>query len=205
MSFQTPTAGIILAAGASVRFGQPKQLIRLGSKYLIEWVLDAALDSRLHSVVLVLGHEHQAILEALAVKTDHPRLKIVINHNYRDGQSTSLKAGLLSVRQAFEAVMYLLGDQPMVNTEIIDYMLDQFRQSEKDLCVPVWKEKKGTPTIFKRPLYDDLMRISGDIGARKIIRENSDRTLYLDMIEPTCFFDIDTPEDLQNLLARFTL
>jgi len=63
MSSQTQTAGIILAAGASVRFGQLKQLIRLRGKYLVEWVLDAALKSRLDIVVLVLGHEYQSILQ----------------------------------------------------------------------------------------------------------------------------------------------
>ncbi len=94
MSSQTQTAGIILAAGASVRFGQLKQLIRLRGKYLVEWVLDAALKSRLDTVVLVLGHEYQSILKALGAKARHPHLEVVINHRYREGQSSSLKAGL---------------------------------------------------------------------------------------------------------------
>ena len=202
MSSQTQTAGIILAAGASVRFGQPKQLIKIGDKYLVEWVLDAALDSRLQTVVLVLGHQHQAILQALGTKADHHKLKVVINHNYRDGQSTSLKAGLLSVRQTFGSVMYLLGDQPMINTEIIDHMLDQFRQSEKDLCVPVCKKKRGNPTVFRRPIYEELMMINGDSGARNIIRKNSERVLYVEIKDPLCFFDIDSQDDLEDLLTR---
>ncbi|MGD9042757.1 MAG: NTP transferase domain-containing protein, partial [Desulfobacterales bacterium] len=65
MSQENQTAGIILAAGAATRFGQPKQLLRLKDKYLIEWVLDAALNSRLARIVLVLGHAHQEILQAL--------------------------------------------------------------------------------------------------------------------------------------------
>jgi len=95
------TAGIILAAGASTRFGQPKQLLKLKNKYLLEWVLDAALASRLQSVVLVLGHEHHKILQALGIKTNHPHLQVEINHRYLEGQSRSLQAGLLKVRQAF--------------------------------------------------------------------------------------------------------
>jgi len=201
MSSKTLTAGIILAAGASVRFGQLKQLIRLRGKYLVEWVLDAALKSCLDIVVLVLGHEYQSILKALGAKARHPQLKVVINHNYRDGQSTSLKAGLLSVRQTFGSVMYLLGDQPMINTEIIDHMLDQFRQSEKDLCVPVCKKKGGNPTVFKRPIYEELMMINGDIGARNIIRKNSERVLYVEIKDPLCFFDIDSQDDLEDLLT----
>ena len=202
MSSQAQTAGIILAAGASVRFGQPKQLIRLGGKYLVEWVLDAALNSRLHTVVLVLGHEQETILQALGTKADLPGVKVAINPDYRDGQSTSLKTGLFSVRQNFESVMFLLGDQPMIKTDIIDHMLDQFRQSENDLCVPVYKNKRGNPTIFRKPLYNGLMQISGDIGARDIIRQNLDRTHFLEIDDPLCFFDIDTPRDLENLLTH---
>jgi len=72
MSSGTHTAGIILAAGASVRFGQPKQLIKLKGKYLVERVLDSALKSRLDLVVLVLGHEHQSVLQGLGAKVHHP-------------------------------------------------------------------------------------------------------------------------------------
>ena len=202
MPSRTQTAGIILAAGTSVRFGQPKQLIRLGNKYLVEWVLDAALDSRLHKVVLVLGHARETILRALGSKVQHPGLEVAINPRYRDGQATSLKTGLLSLRQNFGSVMFLLGDQPMLKTDIIDHMLDQFRQSENDLCVPVYKNKSGNPTIFRRPLYDALMQISGDTGARDIIRKNSDRAQFVEIDDPLCFFDIDTPKDLEYLLSR---
>ena len=200
MSSKTHTAGIILAAGASVRFGQPKQLIKLRDKYLIEWVLDAALNSRLRTVVLVLGHEHKAILQALGAKTDHPGLKVVINPNYRDGQSTSLKAGLTCVRQAFSSVMYLLADQPMINSDAIDRMLDQFHNSDKDICVPVFEGRRGTPTIFKQSIYEEIMMIDGDIGARSIIGKKAERVLYAEIKDPLCFFDIDSPEDLENLL-----
>ncbi len=199
MKPQSQTAGIILAAGESVRFGRSKQLIKLKGKYLIEWVLDAALNSRLQTVVLVLGHEHQEILQALGKKTEHARLTTKINPDYRSGQSTSLKAGLLSVRNSFGAVMYLLGDQPLVSAEIIDRMLGQFEQSEKEICVPVYRAQRGNPVIFRRSLFDDLMQVSGDIGARNIIRDNSERTHYIEIDNPLCFSDIDTVEDLEHL------
>ena len=199
MSHQKQTAGIILAGGSSTRFGRPKQLLKLKGKYLLEYVLTAALESKLNHVVLVLGHDHQNILQALGACTIHERLQVVINHRYLEGQSRSLQAGLLKIRQTFPSVMFLLGDQPLLDSNTIDHMLDRFRYSGKDICVPVCKGKRGNPTIFNRVLYDQLLAIEGDIGARNIIRANPERVLYLEMNDPLCFFDIDSPKDLTNL------
>ena len=203
MSPQPQTAGIILAAGASTRFGQPKQLIKLKGKYLVEWVLDAALNSRLQTVALVLGHEHQKIKAALGAKGRHPKLAIVFNHNYHEGQSTSLKAGLAHLSQAFSSVMYLLADQPMINSGTINYLLDEFHASAKDICVPVVEGRRGNPAIFRRSVYEDIMKIKGDIGARDIIEKNAELVLLAEIKDPLCFFDIDTPEDLEMLLALY--
>jgi len=199
MSHQKQTAGIILAAGSSMRFGRPKQLLKLKGKYLLEYVLNAALGSELNHVVLVLGHDHQNILQALEACITHERLQVVINHRYLEGQSRSLQAGLLKIRQAFPSVMFLLGDQPLLDSNTIDHMLAGFRHSAKDICVPVCKGKRGNPTIFNRILYNQLMTIEGDIGARDIIRANSDRVLYIELDDPLCFFDIDSQKDFENL------
>jgi len=198
MSHQKQTAGIILAGGSSTRFGRPKQLLKLKGKYLLEYVLNAALESELNHVVLVLGHEHQNILQTLEACTTHERLQVVINHRYLEGQSRSLQAGLLKIRQTFPAVMFLLGDQPMLDSNTIDHMLDRFRYSGKDICVPVCNGQQRNPTIFNRVLYDQLMAIEGDIGARDIIRANPGRVLYIEMNDPLCFFDIDSQKDLVN-------
>jgi molybdenum cofactor cytidylyltransferase len=199
MSQQKLTAGIILAGGSSTRLGRPKQLLKLNGKYLLDYVLSAALESELDHVVLVLGHDHQNILRALENRTTQERLQVVINHRYLEGQSRSLQAGLQKIRQAFPAVMFLLGDQPLLSSNTIDYMLDRYRHSGKDICVPVCKGKRGNPTIFNRILYDQLMAIEGDIGARDIIRANPERVLYLELDDPLSFFDIDSRKDFENL------
>ena len=193
------TAGIILAGGSSTRFGRPKQLLKLKGKYLLDHVLSAALGSELNHIVLVLGHDHQNILQALETRTTQERLQVVINHRYLEGQSRSLQAGLLKIRQTFPSVMFLLGDQPLLDSKTIDHMLDRFRYSGKDICVPVCKGKRGNPTIFNRVLYDQLMAIEGDIGARDIIRANPERVLYLELDDPLCFFDIDSQKDFEKL------
>ena len=203
MPHQKQTAGIILAAGMSQRFGRPKQLLKLKNKYLLGWVLDAALASRLAKVVLVLGHEHPKIIQALGLKSNHSRLQIVTNLRYREGQSSSLQAGLLAIQPQISSVMFLLGDQPMLKTATIDHMLDRFRHSKRDIGVPIWQGKRGNPTIFSRAMYCHLMALEGDIGARQIIRDNHERVLSIELDDPLCFLDIDSPKDyeaMQNLL-----
>ena len=201
MSTDNQTAGIILAAGESVRFGQTKQLVRLKEKYLVEWVLDAALHSQLTSVVLVLGHEHQKIIKALGAKLDQSKLEVIINHQYHEGQSTSLKVGLNHFKDDFSAVMYLLGDQPMLKPDNIDQLLERFGASDKQICVPVYQGQRGNPTIFKRQVFEEILQIKGDIGARSIIDKDKARVLRIDITDPLCFFDIDLPQDLIRLRA----
>lgn len=199
MPHQKHTAGIILAAGMSERFGRPKQLLKLRNKYLLEWVLDAALASGLDKVVLVLGYEHQKIIQALGSKSNHPRLQVVINHRYQEGQGRSLQAGLSIFQKAFCSVMFLLGDQPLLQSGTIDYLLESYWKSEKKICVPVYRKKRGNPTIFSRAMYCKLMAIEGDIGARNIIFENPELVLSVEVDDPAGFVDIDSPEDLAKI------
>ena len=169
---------------------------------MLEWVLDAALASRLATVVLVLGHEHQRILQTLGDKTNLPRVQTVINPRYRDGQGQSLQTGLAFVREAFHSVMFLLGDQPLLRSATIDHLLESFWNSEKDICIPVCCGKRGNPAIFSHALYAELMAIEGDVGARHIITENPARVLSVTIDSPLDFFDIDSNEDLAKLEDR---
>jgi len=199
MPHKKQTAGIILAAGMSQRFGRPKQLLKLKNKHLLEWVLDAALASRLAKVVLVLGHEHEKILQTLGIKTNLPRLQIAINRRYPEGQSRSLQSGLKMVHKAYYSAMFLLGDQPRLQSSTIDNLLARFWNSEKNICVPVHRGVRGNPTLFSRAMYCKLMAIKGDFGARNIIRENPEQVLSVEVDDPTQFVDIDSPEDLAKI------
>jgi molybdenum cofactor cytidylyltransferase len=202
MMQEKPTAGIILAAGAATRFGQPKQLLRLKEKYLIERVLDAALNSRLSRIVLVLGYAHQKILQALAKKTQHARLHIEVNPHYKKGQSHSLRIGLTAVKDDFPAVIFLLGDQPMLNSATINTLLERFWSADNDICVPTYRGQRKNPAMFSRRFYNHLMDIKGDTGARQLIDDNPDRVLTVEMDNPLCFVDIDTRQDFENLKKK---
>ncbi len=201
MNRKEPIAGVILAAGASRRLGTPKQLITWRGKHLIERVLDVALRSRLDSIVLVLGHESETILEILGDRIRHERIEVAINHEHRVGMSGSLRLGLSLVQETHPSVMFLLGDQPFVNSDAIDLLLKRFLSSEKEICVPVHRGKRGNPTIFSRKYYRLMMDIKGDVGAREIIRTHPEDVLQVEMDNPLSFFDVDTRADLEILQA----
>jgi molybdenum cofactor cytidylyltransferase len=199
MVHRNATAGIILAAGASTRFGQPKQLLRLKDRYLIEWVLDAALESRLSRIILVLGFAHRKICQALGKKLRHAKLQIEVNPRYQKGQSHSLRVGLSTVINTFPAVMFLLADQPLVDAATINCLLDKFWSANKDICVPTFHGKRGNPSIFSQKFYEHIMEIKGDIGARQIIKTYPEQVLEVEIKNSLLFLDADTPEDFEKI------
>jgi len=199
MTRERSTAGIILAAGRSARFGRPKQLAIFRGKPLLQWMLDAALASKLKRLVLVLGYKHRKIVETLGKVCDDPRLGIVVNRQYTEGQSASLKAGLAIVDGTYPSVMFLVADQPMLDAATIDLLLDRFWQSEKDICVPVSGGQRGNPTIFSSRWYPRLLATEGDTGARSIIDANPECIISVGINTPRALFDVDTQKDLDVL------
>lgn len=201
ISAKTPAAGIILAAGESKRFGEPKQLLRLAGRFLIEWVLQAALESSLDRVVLVLGCEQDRIRNSLLKWFAHPKCTVRLNPDYREGLSTSLKAGLASVAHDFPSAMFLLGDQPMVSAALIDLLLRRFAPSEKSICVPAHRGARGNPVLFAKPHYSAILNLSGDTGARDLIAAHPEQVLSVEVPDPLVFLDIDRREDAETISA----
>jgi molybdenum cofactor cytidylyltransferase len=177
--------------------GRPKQIIQMGDDLLLSHVLKMAIASNLEKLVLVLGHNKRSILSALGDEQAHPKVQIVVNDRYREGMSTSLQAGLAAVRDLFPSIMVLLGDQPFVDTDLVNRLLGCFQCSDMEICVPVHKGRQGLPVCFFHIFYDAIMQITGDQGARSIIRDNPKRVLQINIDNPQCFFDIDDEDDLK--------
>lgn len=200
-----PTAGIVLAAGMSSRFGRPKQLMALGGKTVLEWILSACLDSRLESIYLILGYAYQEIKKTISEKIKDPRLNILVNQNYRKGQSTSLQTGIREIRNTHPSAMFILGDQPFIDSKTINHLLACFWASEKNICVPFFQKKRGNPVIFNALFYDKINNIRGDIGARGIIEDHPDHILRVPVMRPSFFHDIDTKKDFEKAQSLIML
>ena len=202
MASKKPTAGIILAAGISKRFGTSKQLIKLREGYMIEYVIRASLASDLNKVYVILGHHRKEILKALSENNENfpsNQLEFLINPQYRQGMSSSISAGLTSIKNTFGSVMFLLGDQPLVDSGLINLMLKQYYCSNKEICVPAYKGKRGNPTIFSSEYFSHLENVKGDSGGKDIIMDHPDDILTIETDSPACVYDIDTIGDLEEL------
>jgi molybdenum cofactor cytidylyltransferase len=197
-----PTAGIILAAGMSSRFGSLKPLFKMGEKSILTMVIEASLESKLDEVVLVLGYRADTIMETMGENLRHARLKTVINPYYTDGMSVSIQWGLKEIKDQFPSIMIILGDHPLLKPGIIDLLLNRFRSSDKSICLPVYKGIRGHPVCFSEAFYPALMAMRGDIGARDIIRENPTQVLEVEIDDSDPFFSVDNNDDIAELASK---
>jgi len=198
-----PTAGIILAAGMSARFGSLKPLFKVGNGTILSMVINAAVKSDLDRIVLVLGYRSDEIIASIGHHLHDPRLRTVINPRYRDGMSSSIQRGLAEIMDEFPSVMIIMGDHPLVDSATINTLLDQFRASDKDICVPAHKGTRGLPVCFGKRFFADIMKITGDIGAKEIIQKIPEHVLTVEIDNPDCFLDVDDISDMAALLSRF--
>ncbi|MDO4581381.1 MAG: nucleotidyltransferase family protein [Bacillota bacterium] len=195
MSGQKAVGGIILAAGASVRMGQPKLLYRYGQKTIIGHVLDNALAAQLSPLLLISGAYREEVEAEAAARG----VRAVYNPDYAAGQSGSLQAGIAALPPD-TAAMFLLGDQPLVPPEVIRQLLEAYQSSDAPIVVPKGGSgMRGNPTIFAPSLFAEINDIEGDIGARQVMAAHIDEVCFVDIGDRAVNFDVDTPEDLKLL------
>jgi molybdenum cofactor cytidylyltransferase len=192
-------AGIILAAGEGSRMGRTKQLLPFRGKTILECVVDNALAAKLDQVVVVLGHQAELLMPLLEGKG----VDAVVNPRYREGQSTSLKAGLAALPEEVDAVLFLLGDQPLITPALIDQIVAAYQTSGSPIVMPVNEGKRGNPVLFSRETFAGIQALSDDCGARPLFQEYASRLLALPVADTAIHFDIDTEEDYERLLLSF--
>jgi molybdenum cofactor cytidylyltransferase len=199
-------AAVVLAAGASRRFGQPKLILPVLGTTIIERVLNAVMATSVDEVVVVLGHSAAQIAERIPAGC-----KTVLNEAWKTGISSSIRAGLEAIdgsdgpspgRGRVEALLFVLADQPQVKSEEIERVLQAYYGSMKPIVVPVYHGQRGTPALFDRSLFSALKNLRGDVGGRQLIGRFADRMLAVEMQSSDMFFDIDTPVAYEEFLER---
>jgi|WetSurMetagenome_2_1015567.scaffolds.fasta_scaffold504897_2 molybdenum cofactor cytidylyltransferase len=186
--------GIILSAGESKRMGMPKQLLPWGKTIVLQQVIENADSSRLGQLLVVLGHLAGEIAGKITVSS---KTHILVNQDFRDGMSSSVKCGIKNASADAEAFMLLLGDQPFISTNVIDKLIDSYRAGRHGIVIPVYDGHRGHPVIFDLRYKGELLSIR-DQGAREVIHKHAQDTFEVCVDSPNVLNDIDTPQDYQE-------
>ena len=190
-------SGLILGAGASQRFGPPKQLLPYRGTTLLGWVVDQAQRAAsLDEVVVVLGRAADEIRE----QVDFGAARVVENPVFGEGCSSSYRAGIGALASESQAIMIVLGDLPGVTPEVIDRLADAWRDQESSIALCSYRGRKGHPMIFARSMFPQLLDLHGDKAAWKLVDANAAlvQEVHFDLPYPE---NINTPEDFERLTA----
>lgn len=180
----------ILAAGASRRFGSPKQLARLGGAPVLHEVIASASVVAGQSVSVVLGAHAQAVAPTLR----HSSASMVLNRDWEEGLASSIRRAVQAAPPGSEALLLLLADQVAVSADDLRRLHAAWRRHPRLIAAALYGGAPGLPAIFPRWTFGDLMGLRGDTDPRLVIRRNIDQVLRIPM--QNAGIDLDTPEDL---------
>ena len=190
---------ILLAAGASSRMGQPKQLLPWGEQTLIEHQIHTLLKTG-NPVNVVLGSNSKLVIPVIE---KYP-VNIYINTDWKSGMGNSISFGICQIIQKFQdadGVLIMLLDQPLITTSYIENMLGAYQHGSQQILVSRsasgWK---GVPVLFDKCYFKDLTELSNDEGAKKIIKRYEENVTLFDGGE--LLEDMDTSQSYQQLLSR---
>lgn len=185
-------SGIILGSGFSKRMKTNKLIIEVDGTSIIERVINAAKESLLDEIILVYRTE-----EIKKIGEKH-NIKTLYNANAHLGQSESVKLGIKESGDC-EGYMFLVGDQPFLNKDVIDRLIKTYRENPKMIVVPFFNNAFGMPIIFPSYFKEDLLKIQGDKGGREIIQGNPHLLKKVHFRDEILGFDVDTIEDLNRI------
>ena len=190
-------AAVILAAGGSIRFGRPKQLLDWGGVPLLAHVTDVALAAGLAPVIVVLGCQAEDARTALGTRPVQP----VMNWRWEDGLSTSVQVGLAALPPRTDAAIFLQCDQPLITAGLLRALVARFEEAGSGIVHPTHAGRRSTPVLFARRLFPELAGVSGDEGGRAIIARHAGEVATVKVSNPDVLTDVDTPADYERLRA----
>jgi 4-nitrophenyl phosphatase len=193
----TQVAAVILAAGASTRFGRCKQLLDWKGRPLLAHVADVALHAGLDPVIAVLGCRADETHTALGDRS----VQTLMNWRWAQGMSTSVQTGLAAVPPQAGAALFLQCDQPLISADLLRAIVQRFEETGASIVHPTHAGHRGTPVLFARRLFQELSAVSGDEGGRSLITRHAEGVATVEVDDPHVLIDIDTLDDYQEARA----
>lgn len=190
-------AAIIVAAGASIRLGQPKQLVLLDGEPLLQRAIRCVQESGASPVFVVLGARRERIESAIEFGT----ASVVVNEDWEEGLASSIRVGVQAAeRDAAGAggLLLMTCDQPRVTADHLRRMIEKFEtRSEPILIVSTYAGVRGIPAIFPREAHGELLALRGDKGARALLQKPPWHVIEVPLEGGE--IDIDGPDDLARI------
>lgn len=184
---------IVLAAGASTRFGRTKQLEPFEGVPLAAGAVRKAESVCGERTVLVTGKDWKEVASACEPLAGF----FVINNDYEQGLASSIACGVRAVAESADAILLILADLPLVTTEHLENLVDAWIQAPQSIIASAFEDTLGPPIVFPKTDFDAMLELSGDRGARPVLDANRDRVQAIECEEAA--FDIDRPEDLAGI------
>ncbi len=215
MQLPVSTAAIILAAGSSSRMGggRHKLLLPLHGRPVLAHVIDATLASQARPVVIVLGHQAEQVRMQIFSGKIQQDVILVENRDYLQGMSTSMHLGIQTLTSygymnskhacPVDSALVVLGDQPMLTSEVIDSLITIYRRTGKRIVAPVYAGKRGSPVLFDKSCFPELLEITGDEGGRKVVERHKEDVEAVEMSGAMANYDVDTWEAYQQVLEAW--
>lgn len=187
---------VILAAGASKRMGEPKQLLKWGNSTLITHTIQTALKLNSDTIYVVLGANFKLIKNSI---THHP-ITILNNKNWEQGLGESIAFASKHIQKPLnkpEGILFVLADQPFITVSYLKSMISSFSKGEKQIIASSYHNRKfGVPALFDSCYLDDLSNLKGDFGARNFLQKNE--SFIKALIPPVKNVDLDFKEDYEK-------
>ena len=189
-------AAVILAAGGSSRMGQPKQLLKFRGTSLLRRAIDTALAVPTEQVIVVLGHAADQLLPECTATS----ATVVLNDQWMEGVSTSLRGGLAAVSSDARGVFIYPADMPLVTPEALRELAHRQQVSGRPAAVTDAGGVRGVPVFITRSLFPALMIQEGDVGGAQYLRGHPEAVEAVHFDDPDLVRDVDRPEDYALLL-----
>jgi molybdenum cofactor cytidylyltransferase len=189
-------AVIILAAGRSARLGSPKQLLSYRGKTLLQHSIDTALESMASQILVVLGSKKDSIKKEI----EQTQIFILENSSWESGMASSISCGLTNLQiiaPESEAVILMVCDQPFVNAKLLNNLITKHKDSKQSIVASSYANTLGTPALFHKSLFVELLALQGESGAKSLIKKYSQQVGFVSFDQGS--IDIDTRENYRNL------
>ena len=190
---------LVPAAGMSTRLGRNKLLLLFKGKPLIAHAVDTLLASAVDEIVVVLGHEADQVRAAVS----ETRVSFVENRAYHEGLASSIHAGFEAIPFSTDAIMIYLADQPLLEPGDVNFLIRAFAEADranKSIVVPFFRGERGNPVIVNSSYKASILAIAGETGCRRVIKQNPDQVLTVEMETDHVIRDIDTMDEYERLV-----